>query len=464
MTAAELARFGGTPACDYDDVRRGFGRWPVVGHDEIDAVVRVLTRPDEPWGLLHPDVIDLQESYRSWVGRDFCQAVGSGTAALHLALAALDVTPGDEVIVPALGYVATAVAAMHHNCVPVFADVDPSTFNLTADTIAAAITPRTAAVIAVDLHGLPAPFGEIEAVCLGRGLGLVEDASQAQGAQLDGRRAGAFGDVAAVSIMPTKNLPGGGEGGLVTCDDPVIASNVRGLVSQGMDPWDPAPGRARRVSRQLGFNYRPTPTSAAFARQQLRTIDHHQARRLDNVARFERQVPHVDWIRRPFVPDGAIPAWQMYRMLVDPQPLGLPHSMGGVLRDAFVLLLRAEHAVVSFWDFQILPSMPVFLDRVGYGVGCPWTCHGHDHGPQSPADFPNAIRSIERYLMPHIARSTHTDDYVDGQAVAFTKVIEHVDVVVALAERIDRAGGFEAFAGCGIADVASMARLRLRWT
>lgn len=459
--AEQLARFGGSPVMSDDQVRAGFGRWPDIRTEDTNAVVAALHRWDEPWGFLHPSVVEFQEAYADFVGRAHCLPVSSGTAALHLSLAATGVAAGDEVVVPALSYVGDATAVLHQNAVPVFADVDPSTFSIDPVAFEKAISPRTRAVIAVDLFGLPADYAAIEEVARRYGIAVVGDSSQSQGARYCGRRAGGLGDVSAVSIMPTKNLPSSGEGGIITTDSEEFAAAVRGFASQGMDPWDTANPAARRVSRQLGFNYRPTPTSMAFAHSQLRRLDFYQEGRAERVAVFEEAAGELPFLDLPHRPAERTHAFQMYRVQARPEGIGMAPELAPHLRDVVVFLLRAEGAVCAFWDHETLPAMPLFQDKTGYGGGCPWTCH-HSHVDYEPSDYPVAERAVRTYFMPFIARATHTLDFIRGQAAAYRKVADNLDVVVELTERVAAAGGFEAWSGVSIFDEVTQARMVLR--
>ncbi len=446
--SAALARHGGRPAIDPAQQMVGVGRWPDTWPEDLAAVADVLGSEREPWGFLHPEVTAFEREYAAVVGRKHCLAVASGTAALHLAVAALDVEAGSEVLTPALGYVASATCILNHNCIPVFVDVDPHTFNIDPAAIEAKISARTRAIVAVDLLGLPADLVGIEAVARRRGLAVIEDAAQSQGARHHGRRAGALGDLSAVSLMPSKNLPGCGEGGLVTTDSDALFNNLRGHASLGMNLWSAA--GPRPVSFQLGFNYRPTPTSVAFVRSQLRRLDRYQAARVAHVAAFEAALGEVPFLQLPRCPPGRTHAYQMYRLLVVPEALGLEPGLGRPLRDAVVFLLRGEGAVCAFWETQSLPAMDVFQRRVGYGGGCPWTCRGGSSVRYDPADYPVTARILDTYFMAPICRATHDRGFVLRQAEAYRKVAAHPDEVRALCLRIAAAGGLERLVGSSI--------------
>ncbi|MBK7758721.1 MAG: DegT/DnrJ/EryC1/StrS family aminotransferase [Deltaproteobacteria bacterium] len=459
MSAAELARCGGTPVLTPQQVNAGIGSWPEVLPDDIDAVVEVLKSSHEPWGFMHPMVRGFQRTYGEFVERSHCLAVATGTAALHVAVAASGAEAGDEVITPALGFVASATCVLHHNCIPVFADVDPRTFNIDPEDVRRRITPRTRAIIAVDLLGLPAPFDELRAIADEHGLVLIEDAAQSQGATYRGRRAGALGDVSAMSIMASKNLPAAGEGGLLTTDDDQIWTRILGLASQGMNPWDETVGGPRRIAYQLGFNFRPTPTSFAFAWSQLTRLTRYQRASDARVAAFEQALGDAPLFAKPHVPEGSTHAWQMYRLLVDPEAIGLGPQHAPHVRDAVMFLVRGEGGMCGFWDEVPLPAMRVFTERMGYGRGCPWRCH-KSHVEYHPESYPVTRRVIDSGFIVPITRATNDLDMVRRQE-AYAKVAAHPEVVHDVACKIAEAGSFSAWCGVDIRDADGQRELTL---
>ncbi len=180
-----------------------------------------------------PDVSSFEQKFAAFCDAEFAVGVGSGTDALTLALQALDVGPGDEVITTANTFIATAEAIVAVGAAPVFVDVDPSHFNMTAETLSAAVTPRTRATIPVHLYGQPAPMAEIVEVAARHSIKVIEDASQAHGAEYDGKRVGSWGDAAAFSFYPAKNLGAYGDAGAVVTNDEQIAAAVRMLRDHG---------------------------------------------------------------------------------------------------------------------------------------------------------------------------------------------------------------------------------------
>jgi len=275
-----------------------------LGEQERAAVGRVLTS-----GMLAqgPEVAAFESEFAVHVGGRPCVAVNSGTSALLLALLALGVGPGDEVVVPSFSFAATANAVALTGARPVFADIEPDHFCLDPSAVEAAITPRTAAVMPVHLYGHPAAMGPIAAIAEAHGLAVVEDAAQAHLAALDGRPVGTLGDAAAFSFYPTKNMTSG-EGGLVVCADEAVARRIRLLRNQGME--------RRYANEVVGYNMRMTDLHAAIGRVQLERLQDWTVRRRRNAAALSAGLAAVAGVVVPRVAPGAEPAWHQYTVRV----------------------------------------------------------------------------------------------------------------------------------------------------
>ncbi|MEN3610762.1 DegT/DnrJ/EryC1/StrS family aminotransferase [Plantactinospora sp. ZYX-F-223] len=278
-------------------------------------------------------------------------ATGNGTVALHLVLAAAGIGPGDEVIVPALTYVATANAVTYCGARPVFVDVDPATWCLDVDRVDAAITARTKAVLAVDLYGHPADYPRLREVCAAHGILLVGDAAESFGARLSGTGAGALADVTTFSFFGNKILTSG-EGGCVTTFDPALAERMRLLRNQGMDP------QRRYYFPMVGFNYRLTNLAAALLCAQLERGTAMVQRRQQIVATYEKAFADLDALTPQPVAVGVERAPWMASFLVGP-------AGDGQLRDR--LAAELDRLGVETRPFFVpIPDLPPYRsDRDG---------------------------------------------------------------------------------------------------
>lgn len=246
--------------------------------DALDeAAQRVLA---SGWYILGREVAAFEAEFAEYVGVAGCVGVNSGTDALLLALRVLNIGPGDEVITVAHTAVATVAAIVLAGATPVLVDVDPATYTIDPEAVAAAITPRTRAIIPVHLYGQPADLDALCALAARRGLALIEDCAQAHGAQYHGRPVGSWGDVACFSFYPTKNLGALGDGGAVVSDNPALLARLRRLREYG---WTPA---QRYVSQERGMNSRLDELQAALLRVKLHFLDTENARRRELAQRY----------------------------------------------------------------------------------------------------------------------------------------------------------------------------------
>jgi len=282
-----------------------------------------------------------EEAFARFCGVEHGVACCSGTTALHLALLALGVKEGDEVLVPAMTYIATANAVRYCGATPVFIDSEAATFNLDPERIQEKISSRTKGIVAVHLYGHPAEMDSIGSIARKNGLFVLEDAAQAHGALYRGSRTGSLADVATFSFFGNKIITTG-EGGMVLCRDSALADRMRLLKGQGMDPkrryWFPI----------IGYNYRMTNIQAALGLAQLERIDEHLAIRRRVADAYRRGFESVEnFLTLPFEAPTVQHAFWMYTVL-------LPE---GVDRDAVAIALRQEGVETrpAFYPLHLMP-------------------------------------------------------------------------------------------------------------
>jgi dTDP-4-amino-4,6-dideoxygalactose transaminase len=243
-------------------------------HDRLGAALDRVARSGRY--ILGPEVDAFEEEFARYLGVRHCVGVANGTDALTIALRAAGVGPGDDVVMPSFTFYATAEAALVIGAQPRFCDIDPATFCVTAETVGAALTPRTKAIVPVHLFGNVAPVAELREL----GVPVVEDAAQAAGAALDGVKAGALGDAATFSFFPSKNLPCLGDGGAIVTDDDGLAERARLLRFHG--------SKDKVTFTDVGYNSRLDELQAAVLRVLLPELDGWTERRREAAAAYER--------------------------------------------------------------------------------------------------------------------------------------------------------------------------------
>lgn len=268
---------------------------------DIDAAVaRVL---DSGWYIHGPEVEAFEAEWAAYCGASYAVGLANGLDALILALRALDVGPGDEVIVPSNTYIATWLAVSAVGATPIAVEPDPATHNIDPLRIEAAITPRTKIILPVHLYGQPADLDAILELARAHGLRVVEDAAQAHGARYKAKRIGGHGDIVCWSFYPGKNLGAIGDAGAVTTNNPDVADRVRVLRNYG--------SRLKYVNEVQGVNSRLDPIQAAMLRVKLKHLDAWTDRRRTIAARYSESLTHAGVVL-PHVPNWAEPAWHLY--------------------------------------------------------------------------------------------------------------------------------------------------------
>jgi dTDP-4-amino-4,6-dideoxygalactose transaminase len=265
-----------------------------------DAVSRVLS---SGWYVLGPEVEAFEQEFADYCGTTHCVGVANGLDALTLALRALEVGPGDEVIVPSNTYIATWLAVSAVGATPVPVEPDPTTHNIDPARIEAAITPRTRALLPVHLYGQPVDLDPILAIARQHGLKVIEDAAQAHGARYKGERIGGHGDIVCWSFYPGKNLGAMGDAGAITTNDNELAERIAILRNYG--------SREKYVNEVPGVNSRLDPLQAAVLRVKLKALDEWTERRRAIAALYSDKLADTG-LALPMVPEWAEPAWHLY--------------------------------------------------------------------------------------------------------------------------------------------------------
>lgn len=350
---------GGTPVRD---------RLLPYGHQSIDendieAVIDVLR---SEWLTTGPKVGEFELALADFVGAREAVAVSSGTAALHAAMDAIGVGPEDEVIVPAMTFVATANAVVFQGGTPVFADVDPTTLLIDPDEVRAKITPRTKAIVTVDYAGQPCDYDVLRTIADRHGLMVVADSCHALGAEYKGRKVGALADLTVFSFHPVKHITTG-EGGMVVTDRLQLAAKMRRFRNHGLsvDHQERAEqGSWYYEMTDLGYNYRITDFQCALGLSQLRKLPGWIARRQEIAQCFDRAFANFPVLKPLFVSPHVSHAYHLYVVRLD-----LAHLKAD--RDSIFAALRREGIGVNV-HYMPVHLHPYYRRRFGYlGGECP---------------------------------------------------------------------------------------------
>jgi dTDP-4-amino-4,6-dideoxygalactose transaminase len=330
---------------------------PFIGEEEIEEVADSLR---SGWVTTGPKVKKFEADFAAYVGVKHAIAVNSCTAALELSLAALDIGPGDEVIVPTLTFCATANVVVHRGAAPVLVDVGED-FQIDPAAIERAITPKTRAIVPVHYGGQPCDLEAVLEIARRRGLAVVEDAAHAIGAQYDGQRIGVHGLMTAFSFYATKNMTTG-EGGMLTTNDPALADRLRVLSLHGMsrDAW----ARYTEVGSwyyevcEAGYKFNMTDLQAALGIHQLKRLDVFIARRRDIAAQYAAAFADLEGLILPVELPGRFHVYHLY-------PLRVLEAGSQWNRNSFIQSLR-EAKVGTSVHFIPLHRQPFYRDRCAY--------------------------------------------------------------------------------------------------
>jgi dTDP-4-amino-4,6-dideoxygalactose transaminase len=392
----QLAMRGGAP------VRSSFLPFhqPLIDAEDERAVLETLR---SGWLTTGPRTKSFEQELAAYVGAVRCVAVNSCTAALHLALEAIGVGPGDEVVTSPITFASTANVIVHRGARPVFADVEADTLNLDAEALEAALTPSTKAVIPVDFAGHPARLDEIMAIGARRGLPVIEDAAHAIGAEYNGRRIGGIADVTCFSFYATKNITSG-EGGALTTNHQAWADRIAVMALHGIsrDAWKRYGTEGYRHWEIIapGYKYNMFDLQAALLRSQFQKMDAFHQRRASLKARLDAGLRDLPEVACPTERPGIKHAYHLYPIIVRTEMLAAD-------RDTIMNAIQAENVGIGI-HFRAVHLHPFYAETFGFRRGmCPNAEYYSD-------------RTISLPLYPRM-----TDADADDVVAAVRKVVAH---------------------------------------
>lgn len=416
----QLAIEGG-PKAVKDEVKS----WPPITQADRDAVLSVFDT-DQLHTRWAPKASELERRWAEYCGAEHCILTNGGTQSLHMALLAVGVEPGDEVILPAFSYWSSAAAIIHANAVPIFVDIEPQSFCIDPKLIESAITDRTAAIMPVHIHGMPADLDPVLDIARRHHLPVVDDAAQAQGARYKGTRVGALTDVTAFSLNRLKNLTGG-EGGLLTTNSDAV--NECAAAAGGMSSVTVDLGGGQRTLFGHGYNYRPQELAAALALSQLERLDEYTAQRREMVAYLSKRLEGIPGVAGPHCPGYAEPVHFMFVLEFRPHEFDLDISIDEYKTKVWQAL-EAEGVPILQWQREIIPAMDFFQNPQGYASTPAWR-FGASTVSYDPEDYPEAQRFVASHAYLKGVFPPNDMDLMGRYAEAFEKVFTQIDRVLA---------------------------------
>ena len=324
-----------------------------ISEEEQQEVLKVLK--SQMLTLLHGEFVSkFEKEFARYIGVKHAIAVNTGTAALHIAIAALNIGPGDEVIVPPFTFIASASSILHNNAIPIFADIDDKSYTLDPNSVREKITEKTKAIIPVHLAGIGADMSELMDIGSDNGIHVIEDAAQSIGTLCYKKKVGSIGHLGCFSFYPSKNMTTG-EGGMITTNDDELAEQCRLIRHHGEPEW--------YVYNRLGYNYRMTEIQGAIGRVQLKKIDSFISMRNKNAKYLSEATSKLNGIKPPFVPEYCEPAFNYWIGRLDPDVLGITKTQ---------FLNRFPRSKVLYP--KPLYKTKLFQEKIAYSKGCPWSC------------------------------------------------------------------------------------------
>jgi len=424
MSNPKLALFGGPKT-----IQTTFKRYNPIGIEEVEAAKQVIESGvlSQFLGVWHEDfygglkVREFERQCAEYFGVKHAVTVNSWTSGLVAAVGAIGIEPGDEVIVTPWTMSATATAILHWNAIPVFADIDPETFNLDPKSVEANITPYTKAIMVADIFGQSADMDELMAIAVKHGLKVISDTAQAPGAFYKGKHAGTLADVGGYSLNYHKHIHTG-EGGILVTDNDEIAERVQ-LIRNHAEVVVGDKG-VTNLSNMIGHNFRLGEIECAIGIEQLKKLDRFVQSRQALANRLTEGLHGLRGLRTPVVKPGCTHVYYVYPMVLDIEALG-------VSRERIHAALQAEGVAVSK-HYQNIHLLPLYQRKIAYGsMGFPWTsdiC-------RRDVDYSKGICPVAEqlnnstYLGFGMCVYDLTEDDVDLIVTAFQKVWNSLDLL-----------------------------------
>jgi dTDP-4-amino-4,6-dideoxygalactose transaminase len=407
---AKLALKGGEPVRN-----KPFPKWPIFGESEMKALKDVLESGF--WGIGGSRKKEFEEKFAAYQHAKYGIAVTSGTTALEISLRALGVGCGDEIIVPAYTFMATATAVLYVNAIPVFADIDPETYTIDPKSAESLISERTKAILPVHIGGRPADMDALLSLAKKHGLYIVEDACQAWGAEWRGTRVGAIGEIGAFSFQSSKNITSG-EGGIIVTNSEELYVKAWSLHNCGRMPQG-----AWYEHHLPGTNYRITEFQAAILLAQMERFDEQTERRIENAKYLNSKLSKIDGIK-PLKDDERVTrhAYHLYIFRFNPE------AFGGISKSTLARVLQAEGIPVSVGYSKPLYKEPYLEYFKKCPLSCPYYSKSVDYSNVKMPAAEKACYQEGLWLPQYVLLGSKND--MDDIISAFEKIRENIDEIL----------------------------------
>jgi len=394
--------------------------WPAIDDETVDTVVRVL-REESLSPVMQVGIVkEFEDKFTEYQGRKHAFAVNSGTASLDIALHVCGVGPGDEVIVSPYTWGATVGCILHNNAIPIFADIDPLTFNMRPEEIEKNVTEQTKAIMAVHIYGHPCDMEPIMEIAQKHDLKVIEDGSQAHGAMYKGKKVGSWGDIGCFSIQASKNLFGG-EGGVLVFDDDSLFDKVVSWASHPMRQFQELQDSPLgKYTDSVAPNFRIHPVSAAIANIHIKHLDTRLAHRRENLEYLTSRLADIPGIKTTHIEPDCVHAVHLIPLTYNEDELN------GVPLEKFRNALALEGVETTSYVGIPIHLRPRFQEHLFWGKGCPWSCgHAKRKVEYKKGDCPTAEKrcSGEELVLPSVGFHVPCHNYIDQIADAFRKVV-----------------------------------------
>ena len=409
---AKLAIRGGTPVR-----QQPYPSWPVFDEKEKQLLIEVLESGQ--WGRMSGQMNELfEKKFGAFQQAKYVTTVCNGTVALRIALFAVGVGPGDEVIVPSYTFVATATSVIEANAIPVMADIDPNTFNLDPKAVESLITERTKAIIPVHFGGAPTNMDEIIEIARKHNLAVIEDAAQAQGAAWKGKKTGTLGDVGTFSFQLSKNMTSG-EGGALVTNNPEIAERIKRFYNCGRKP-----GYAWYYHFEISGNYRLSEFQAAVLLAQLEREEANIRKRAAMARYLTKALEAIPGIEPIVYPDHVESSWYLFLMKYRKE------AFNNISKMNFVKAMNAEGIpIMEGYPFPLY-KQPLFQEAKFWKNGCPFNCSFYGKSPNyKEVHHPQAEEACEvgLWLPNYVLHGSESD--LDDVVRAIRKIQNYADEI-----------------------------------